>query len=29
MTRHVVEEVDGEYVIPLEGFVCSDVGHFD
>jgi len=23
MTRHVVEEVDGEFVIPLEGFVCS------
>ena len=23
MNRHVVEEVDGEFVLPLEGFVCT------
>ena len=23
MTRHVVAEADGEFVVPIEGFVCS------
>jgi uncharacterized protein DUF6188 len=27
VTRDVVEEVDGEFVIPLEGFVCSALQH--
>lgn len=25
LTRHVVEEVDGEFVIPVVGFVCSEL----
>ena len=28
MTRDVIQGADGDFVIPLERFVCSDVGHF-
>ena len=27
LSRYVVEEKDGEFVLPLAGFVCSEVGH--